>query len=119
MGAGETLIETALVFTYPRATESNAQANKRAYVTAKQRRDMKKGKLPKSTDAENGEEVDDGDEPAPAPKEVEKKVPKAKGMPAPAPVPRGKKGKLKKIKEKYADQDDEERQLRMEILKVG
>jgi hypothetical protein len=33
-------------------------------------------------------------------------------------VPRGKKGKLKKIKEKYADQDEEERQLRMDILKV-
>jgi hypothetical protein len=33
-------------------------------------------------------------------------------------VPRGKKGKLKKMKEKYADQDDEERELRMEILKV-
>jgi hypothetical protein len=29
---------------------------------------------------------------------------------------RGKKGKLKKIKEKYKDQDDEERELRMKIL---
>lgn len=27
--------------------------------------------------------------------------------------------KLKKIKEKYADQDEEERQIRMEILAVG
>lgn len=31
---------------------------------------------------------------------------------------RGQKSKLKKIKEKYKDQDDEERQLRMEILQV-
>jgi hypothetical protein len=31
---------------------------------------------------------------------------------------RGKKGKSKKIKEKYADQDDEERELRMELLGV-
>lgn len=31
---------------------------------------------------------------------------------------RGQKGKLKKIKEKYKDQDEEERILRMEILKV-
>lgn len=30
---------------------------------------------------------------------------------------RGQRGKLKKIKEKYGDQDEEERQLRMEILK--
>ncbi|CAJ0843607.1 5533_t:CDS:10 [Entrophospora sp. SA101] len=31
-------------------------------------------------------------------------------------LPRGKKGKLKKLKEKYADQDEEERLLRMELL---
>lgn len=31
---------------------------------------------------------------------------------------RGKKGKSKKIKEKYADQDKEERELRMELLGV-
>jgi hypothetical protein len=31
---------------------------------------------------------------------------------------RGKKGKLKKMKEKYKDQDDEERQLKMQILQV-
>ncbi|KAB0803533.1 hypothetical protein PPYR_00503 [Photinus pyralis] len=33
-----------------------------------------------------------------------------------APIKRGQKSKLKKIKEKYKDQDDEERKLRMEIL---
>lgn len=32
---------------------------------------------------------------------------------------RGRKGKSKKIKEKYADQDEEERQLRMELLGVS
>ncbi|CAH1102827.1 unnamed protein product [Psylliodes chrysocephalus] len=32
------------------------------------------------------------------------------------PAKRGQKGKLKKIKEKYKDQDEEERKLRMEIL---
>lgn len=31
---------------------------------------------------------------------------------------RGQKSKLKKMKEKYKDQDEEERQLRMEILQV-
>jgi len=32
------------------------------------------------------------------------------------PLPRGKKGKIKKIREKYADQDDEEREIRMALL---
>ncbi|CAG8474262.1 7196_t:CDS:2 [Acaulospora morrowiae] len=31
-------------------------------------------------------------------------------------TPRGKKGKMKKLKDKYADQDEEERSLRMELL---
>ena len=34
------------------------------------------------------------------------------------PIKRGQKGKMKKIKEKYKDQDDEERQLRMQLLQV-
>ena len=32
---------------------------------------------------------------------------------------RGQKSKLKKMKEKYGDQDEEERQLRMQLLQVG
>lgn len=31
-------------------------------------------------------------------------------------VPRGKKNKLKKIKDKYADQDEEEREMRLALL---
>ena len=34
-------------------------------------------------------------------------------------VKRGQKGKMKKMKEKYGDQDEEERQLRMELLQVA
>lgn len=37
---------------------------------------------------------------------------------APPGVKRGQKGKLKKVREKYRDQDDEERNLRMQILQV-
>jgi len=33
-------------------------------------------------------------------------------------VSRGQKGKLKKIKEKYAEQDEEEREIRMALLAV-
>ncbi|KAK9331609.1 hypothetical protein V1520DRAFT_337236 [Lipomyces starkeyi] len=38
------------------------------------------------------------------------------GSPAPSSLPRGKRSKLKKISTKYADQDDEDRALRMKIL---
>jgi hypothetical protein len=31
-------------------------------------------------------------------------------------VPRGKKNKIKKMKEKYADQDDDEREMRLALL---
>ncbi|RHZ69460.1 hypothetical protein Glove_283g31 [Diversispora epigaea] len=34
----------------------------------------------------------------------------------PTSLPRGKRGKIKKLKDKYADQDEEERLLRMELL---
>lgn len=39
--------------------------------------------------------------------------------PAGEKVSRGQKGKLKKMKEKYADQDEEERQIRMALLAVS
>ncbi|KCV71670.1 hypothetical protein H696_01086 [Fonticula alba] len=43
------------------------------------------------------------------------KKPSREESPPPAKV-RGKHGKMKKLKKKYADQDDEERELRMELL---
>jgi len=46
---------------------------------------------------------------------TEKPKPKAPKE-VPKIVPRGKKGKLKKMKEKYGDQDEEERALRMALL---
>lgn len=52
-------------------------------------------------------------------KNKSKKEPKPQKIEEPSQqsnVKRGQKGKLKKIKEKYRDQDDEERQLRMQIL---
>lgn len=44
---------------------------------------------------------------------------KPKTVAAPPASTRGKKGKAKKMKEKYAEQDEEERQLRMELLAVS
>ncbi|ETV91316.1 hypothetical protein H310_14136 [Aphanomyces invadans] len=72
-------------------------------LSAKERRDLKKKKkmANASDDVVSSEPFD---------------VPtKAKGPAAPAPV-RGKQGKLKKMKKKYADQDEDERLLRMAAL---
>ncbi|KAG0372123.1 hypothetical protein BGX24_000699 [Mortierella sp. AD032] len=104
---------------------SDRAPQKSAYITAKMRRDMKKGKPP----GQGGEDVTrDSDSPSPVarlnpPKKSQQDSQKKGGAAAPAPAPalplapvRGKKGKAKKIKEKYADQDEEERQLRLELL---
>ncbi|EGZ21769.1 hypothetical protein PHYSODRAFT_557667 [Phytophthora sojae] len=80
-------------------------------LSAKERRDLKKSKLPSRDDSI--------DEQHPAQQKRAKGKDKDKG-PASAPQQkksvRGKKGKMKKMKKKYADQDEEDRRLRMEAL---
>ncbi|KAG0213333.1 hypothetical protein BGX28_004671 [Mortierella sp. GBA30] len=97
---------------------SERHAQKSGYITAKMRRDMKKGKVP-------GQSGNDSEQSSPSKQQMPAKKPQQgnqkKGgpgaQPTPAPVSvRGKKGKAKKIKEKYADQDEEERKLRLELL---
>ncbi|KAG0017952.1 hypothetical protein BGZ80_007744 [Entomortierella chlamydospora] len=98
------------------ASSDKGNRQKSGYITAKMRRDMKKGKMP-------GQAGKDDEESQPAPKPASAKKPQQgdqkKGTAAanpPSSSVRGKKGKAKKIKEKYADQDEEERQLRIELL---
>ncbi|KAF0686277.1 Aste57867_21883 [Aphanomyces stellatus] len=76
-------------------------------MSAKERRDLKKKKAAAHDEAEM--ERRDAEAAAAAVKQ-----PKAKTS-TPAPV-RGKQGKLKKMKKKYADQDEDERVLRMQLL---
>ncbi|KAF9281020.1 hypothetical protein BGZ68_006891 [Mortierella alpina] len=99
------------------STERHQQ--KSAYITAKMRRDMKKGKLPGQPGHENEPSPSQQQPKAPAKKPQQGNQKKGAAAPQPTPPPtsvRGKKGKAKKIKEKYADQDEEERQLRLELL---
>ncbi|KAF9346640.1 hypothetical protein BGX26_001841 [Mortierella sp. AD094] len=98
------------------ASSDRGNQQKSGYITAKMRRDMKKGKMP-------GQAGNDGEASQPVPKPTPAKKPQQgdqkKGAAAANTPPssvRGKKGKAKKIKEKYADQDEEERQLRIELL---
>ncbi|KAJ8906864.1 hypothetical protein NDN08_003348 [Rhodosorus marinus] len=83
------------------------QREGRQYITAKQRRKMKKGLNP--------------DEESPGSSSAQhdiQKSPAEKGVPAkpPASIPRGKRNKLKRIKKKYGDQDEDERELALEVL---
>ena len=108
---------------------SDRGAQKSAYITAKMRRVMKKGKVPGSQAAEGEEDQHDdivSPKPVPAKKAQQQSQQggaKKGGAPtAPTPPPislRGKKGKAKKMKEKYGDQDEEERLLRLELLAVS
>jgi hypothetical protein len=106
---------------------SDRVPQKSAYITAKMRRDMKKGKLPGQGGQDGNRNTDSPSptattRPAPAKKSQQENQKKGGAAP-PAAAPnasvRGKKGKAKKIKEKYADQDEEERQLRLELLAVS
>ena len=84
---------------------------KAKYVSAAERRKAKKGST--------GQEDDDSSlQPKSKPKQS---PPKKQQTPQPSQqkqqkAPRGKKGKLKKMKQKYADQDEEERKMRMKLL---
>ena len=86
---------------------SQPPSNK-TFLSAKQRRDLKKGKPLSSTPQSSTSEVDD----------VASSIDilsLSKSKPPPPKV-RGKKGKMKKLKTKYADQSDEERDLARKLL---
>jgi len=80
------------------------EVKRKAKLSAAQRKKLKQG-IPLDQQVPTQKQ-------APQPKApIEKPLPKQQV--------RGKKGKIKKIKEKYKDQDEEERKLRMEILAKG
>ncbi|KAF8930285.1 hypothetical protein BGZ58_008346 [Dissophora ornata] len=99
------------------ASSDRGLQQKSGYITAKMRRDMKKGKLPGEA-GEPSQQPTPKPAPAKKPQQVDQRKAAAAAAAAAAATAsvRGKKGKAKKIKEKYADQDEEERQLRLELL---
>ncbi|CEG84016.1 hypothetical protein RMATCC62417_17873 [Rhizopus microsporus] len=91
-----------------------AQAKKR-FITAKERRLMKKQNATEITEEirlkqqkQQQKQQNNGKQ--------KQQTPAKPNVTTPPSSTRGRKGKAKKIKEKYADQDEEERQLRMELL---
>ncbi|KAG7466460.1 hypothetical protein MATL_G00165000 [Megalops atlanticus] len=96
--------------------QSEVDMQGRKHLTAKQRRDMKKKKK-KQDDADDQEEAENmGEETAGPAVPNQDKQSTTKGGASQQPLKRGQKNKLKKIKDKYKDQDEEDRELRMKLL---
>ncbi|XP_038907111.1 nuclear export mediator factor Nemf [Benincasa hispida] len=98
----------------PHLDEKNAAGREKPYISKAERRKLKKGQNCSSTDSsikQRSEESRDIDVSLNHP---QNKVnnPKSGSM----KISRGQRGKLKKMKEKYADQDEEERRIRMALL---
>jgi len=74
--------------------DTGENKEKKKKITAKEKRQLKKGSTAPLQNNQKEQE----------PENLQKQI------------PRGKKGKMKKIKQKYADQDEEEKNLKMEIL---
>ncbi|CAL1532150.1 unnamed protein product [Lymnaea stagnalis] len=100
------------------------KVSRKVKVSAKQRRDMKRERKPeegdKTEDSRSADKVKDETSPATLDgKDKEKQLltnDEDKPSVVVQPLKRGQRSKQKKIKDKYADQDEEERRLRMEIL---
>ncbi|KAI3737864.1 hypothetical protein L2E82_27878 [Cichorium intybus] len=92
--------------------EKKGTVREKAYISKAERRKLKKGQT-----------HSEGEDSGQWKKEVEKKhevdnqsQKDVQSLNGGAKVTRGQKGKLKKMKEKYADQDEEERKIRMALL---
>ncbi|KAI7980477.1 Nuclear export mediator factor Nemf [Camellia lanceoleosa] len=117
----EDLIDRALEIGAATASEERNNEEKRPpvrekpYVSKAERRKLKKGQKNSTTGANvehEKEEVEDNSSTASQPdKNVQNLKPGGGGK-----VSRGQRSKLKKMKEKYADQDEEERKIRMALL---
>lgn len=103
------------------STEVESQTNEiktsigreKPYISKAERRKLKKGQ--NTSDAAKGSDENENDtSPANSQLDGNQKV-----RPVNPKITRGQKGKLKKIKEKYAEQDEEERRIRMALLAVS
>ncbi|GBB97847.1 hypothetical protein RclHR1_03090005 [Rhizophagus clarus] len=94
---------------------SNEKPNtKKKYMSVKEKRMMKKQKQGKG-DTDSGT-VDSNQQTNKKKEKDSNNEDKEKQTKKSTQIPRGKKGKMKKLKDKYADQDEEERTIRMELL---
>ncbi|KAM6180632.1 ribosome quality control complex subunit NEMF isoform 2-T2 [Erethizon dorsatum] len=96
---------------------SNSSDNKlqsRRHLSAKERREMKKKKLP--SDSGDLEVIEEKDKEKESAVHIETHQNTSKNVAGVQPMKRGQKSKMKKMKEKYKDQDEEDRELIMKLL---
>ncbi|KAI8884094.1 hypothetical protein K501DRAFT_294252 [Backusella circina FSU 941] len=94
--------------------ENKTGGSSKKFISAKERRLMKKNNVTELTDEIRAEHAKQKQ--AQKQKQSQKQQQAKPKEVVPPASTRGRKGKAKKIKDKYGDQDDEERQIRMEIL---
>lgn len=110
-------------------TEQSRGTAGRRHLSAKERRQLKKGQMPGSTqapnesasvaegaDAADAAEVTSGEEDTRAPAKTPATVTSQASKATSGPLPRGKRAKAKKLASKYAAQDEEDRALAMRLL---
>lgn len=106
------------------ADSEQTKSSSKRHLSARERRMLRKGQVPSTPGSTDSPvPVDGSEDETGSATENSKTVPKAPGTAttqaskaANAPLPRGKRGKAKKLAAKYANQDEEERELAMRIL---
>lgn len=94
--------------------ERTATVRDKPYISKAERRKLKKGQGSSVVDPKVEREKERGKDASSQPESIVRKT-KIEG----GKISRGQKGKLKKMKEKYGDQDEEERNIRMALLAVS
>lgn len=97
--------------------DKNAAVREKPYISKAERRKLKKGQNSSSTDSNIKQESEQSRDIDVSLNHPQNKVSNPKS--GSVKVSRGQRGKLKKMKEKYADQDEEERSIRMALLAVS
>ncbi|XP_011812305.1 PREDICTED: nuclear export mediator factor NEMF isoform X2 [Colobus angolensis palliatus] len=96
------------------SNSSDSKSQSRRHLSAKERREMKKKKLP--SDSGDVEVIEGKDKEKESTVHIETHQNTSKNVAAVQPMKRGQKSKMKKMKEKYKDQDEEDRELIMKLL---
>ncbi|XP_006985495.1 ribosome quality control complex subunit NEMF isoform X1 [Peromyscus maniculatus bairdii] len=96
------------------SNSNDSKSQSRRHLSAKERREMKKKKLP--SDSGDVEVIDGKDKEKENAVHTEAYQTSSKSAAAGQPMKRGQKSKMKKMKEKYKDQDEEDRELIMKLL---